>query len=203
MLEKGVKAEKTVLLFPMFDSMAQMPKAANLQKMLQYQFCITGIAWLTSLLPFTLRRKMIQFYLQRFSKNTQDHMAFTIFELISPNSLNNVFGLARNELAVVREPNFELIQKHQESLVFYYGMFDLWAPLNCLRKLRKNVPEVKFHIADSDVSHTFMFGSCRKVARKTIQLLTDDLPYDMTNLLPNVEEVKAAAAEQDYDFCED
>ena len=61
---------------------------------------------------------------------------------------------------------------------------------------------MKFHIADSDVSHTFMFGSCHKVAVKTVQLLTDDLPYDMTNLLPSMEEVRAAA-ENDYDFCED
>ena len=47
-----------------------------------------------------------------------------------------------------------------------------------------------------------MFGSCHKVAVKTVQLLTDDLPYDMTNLLPSMEEVRAAA-ENDYDFCED
>ena len=72
----------------------------------------------------------------------QDHMSLTIAELITPNALKNVFGLASNELAVIKEPDFKLIKKFKDKLVFYYGMHDLWAPLDCLRKLRKAVPAV-------------------------------------------------------------
>ena len=69
-------------------------------------------------------------------------MSATIAELITPKSLNNVFGLASNEMAVIKDPDFKLIKKFKDKLVFYYGMHDLWAPLDCLRKLRKAVPGV-------------------------------------------------------------
>ena len=57
------------------------------------------------------------------------------------------------------------------------------------------------HIADDDVSHTFMFTSCKKVAEKTHEFMTQDAKYDMSNLSP------AAAANtgegDEYDFCEE
>ena len=40
----GIKLEKSVLLFPMFDNMSLMPKAANLRTMLNWQGYIVGIA---------------------------------------------------------------------------------------------------------------------------------------------------------------
>ena len=73
---------------------------------------------------------------------SQDHISITVAELIAPDALKNVFGLASNELAVIKDPDFKLIKKHKDKLVFYYGMHDLWAPLDCLRKLRKAVPDV-------------------------------------------------------------
>ena len=67
----GIRLEKSVLLFPMFDNMAQMPKAANLDMLLKWQSHITCVAWLTGLLPGQLKNKMIQFYSSKFSKNIQ------------------------------------------------------------------------------------------------------------------------------------
>ena len=66
--------------------------------------------------------------------------------------------------------------------------------------------QVNFHIADEEVLHTFMFNSCEKVALKTIELLTGDAKYDMTNLIPNFEMVAEAAradGDLEYDFCDD
>ncbi|XP_063694888.1 lipid droplet-associated hydrolase-like [Bolinopsis microptera] len=206
LFEKGIKLEKSILLFPTFDNMGQMPKAANLRMLLRWQSQITAVAWLTELLPGQLKNKMIQFYSAKFSKNIQDHMSATIAELITPKSLNNVFGLATNEMAVIKDPDFKLIKKFKDKLVFYYGMHDLWAPLDCLRKLRKAVPAVNFHIADEEVLHAFMFSSCKKVALKTVEFLTGNTRYDINNLIPNFEEVAAAAradGDLEYDFCDD
>ena len=72
----------------------------------------------------------------------QDHESESITELIGANALRNVFGLAQNELDVIKDVDYKLIQKFEKKLVFYYGMFDLWAPLDCCRRLRKAVPGV-------------------------------------------------------------
>ena len=68
-LISGIKLEKSVLLFPMFDNMSLMPKAANLRTMLNWQGYIVGIAWLTGIFPTQLKNRMIQFYSSKFSKN--------------------------------------------------------------------------------------------------------------------------------------
>lgn len=69
-------------------------------------------------------------------------MTSAISELIEPNALSNVFGLAQSELSVIKEPDYKLIRKFKDKIVFYYGMHDLWAPLDCLRRLRQAVPGV-------------------------------------------------------------
>ena len=69
-------------------------------------------------------------------------MTSSISELIEPNTLRNVFGLAQSELAIIKEPDYRLIKKFKDKIVFYYGMHDLWAPLDCLRRLRQAIPDV-------------------------------------------------------------
>jgi len=194
-MDRGIDIERSILLFPMIQDMAKTEKAKSLYTMLLFRQGLVFLSYVITILPSKLRGKIIQFYTELIAQK-QDHITSAVCELIDPSSIDNIFSLAENELEVIKDMDYEIVKRFKDRLVFYYGMFDLWGPLEFYREMKKHVPGINAHIADDDILHTFMFHSAKKVAVKTAEFLAPvPAEYQHDNLILDEDE--------NYDFCDD
>lgn len=76
---------------------------------------------------------------------------------IRPSVLSKIVYLADDEMKIVTEPEYGLIEKNQHRLTFFYSITDGWTPMN-YERLISRIPNIKAQITDK-YDHAFVLRS--------------------------------------------
>lgn len=79
-----------------------------------------------------------------------------ILQLLQTPVLRKVFALAKQEMAVVKELDADLVTQHKEKLWFYYGSKDGWVPVSYYQNMRARFPDVDMQLCKRGFYHSFV-----------------------------------------------
>lgn len=82
---------------------------------------------------------------------------------IRPSVLSKIIYMADDEMEIVKEPDYSLIEKNKDRLVFLYSTTDGWTPIEYYERLISKIPDVNVQITDK-YEHAFVLNSSHEVA---------------------------------------
>lgn len=74
------------------------------------------------------------------------------------------FTLGQEELKVVKELDKDLVQKHIDSISFYYGWNDHWCPIEFGYNMKRHFPSADVRFCENKIEHAFVLRFSDKMA---------------------------------------
>ena len=150
------RVKKVALLFPTIEKMGITPngqKLAPLFTTLRRPF--TALVWLISTVPNFFRRFILNRYFHTAPIEHVDHLAEATMNIDSQ-SMYNILRMAHQEITEVVDPPLEVIDKHIDKIVFYYGVGDRWNIESCFEDMATRYPDMDVHLCRNGFPHAFV-----------------------------------------------
>jgi len=155
------------LLFPVLENLWDTPNFHWRYTGKIYQ--IDVLRWLasfaTSLVYYTtpefVRRQIIKQY---FQEDVSECAMRATVRVWNPISVLNTFYMAKTYIKVLYEADYDIIEKHLDKLLFYYGTTDGWVPIKFYENMKKRFPSGNIHLCDREIRHAFVLDSSEEMA---------------------------------------
>eukprot|EP01080_Neovahlkampfia_damariscottae_P011583 gene11583-4827_t len=125
--------------------------------------------YFASYLPKFLRIKIAEFIRKDDDSLLEPHVVQSLF---SYQIINNIFYMAGTEFKYIGDADYNIIDKNQSKIQFYYGEPDHWVPTGFNQKMKKKYPEI-VTIDKEQTKHAFVLykKSCDKMVRYIQKLI--------------------------------
>ena len=160
--------DRAFLLFPTLEHMAQSDAGQHFQRW--YFLSRLVVPLLSRVLPYLLpcrwlQVKLVSFYLSDCPVNDRTILVNAVLDrLLHPLTLNNVLGMANEEMSVVQEREHRFIERHLPKLTFYYGERDHWVADDIPRRLKSIYPHGDIVLCAHQYLHAFVLKHSKQLA---------------------------------------
>lgn len=167
--------DRSFLLFPTIERMSESEAGIQFQR---------SFPLLISLLPFLswiirwiiplqiLRHWIISFYFRQTPPEDRSALIQTVSnDLLNYFSMKNILNMAKEEMSVVKQRQDQIIERHLNKLVFYYGTNDHWVPQGISDQMRKIYPHGDITQCTNEYLHAFVLRHSKELARFVFQKL--------------------------------
>ncbi|KAK7073802.1 hypothetical protein SK128_015246 [Halocaridina rubra] len=149
---------RNFLLFPTIERMRTSPNGHRLWPILCYfRWLVVLLAALVHCLPSNVKTTMADWYFR--GKGVPDYSISASVELVHPKIVQNVLWMAYHELQQVLSPDINVITRHKETIVFYYGASDGWCPKSYRTELLAEVDGLRSYLCEDEYLHAFVLKS--------------------------------------------
>jgi pimeloyl-ACP methyl ester carboxylesterase len=153
----GRDVEQITQFFGLFPTISNLNLSENGQHLFYKLVVRNGIRNLFSLGAHaaSFLPKPIRLWIAEFIKKESELEPYVIQSLFNYKILNNVFYMAGTEFNDIREANYDIIDKYQSKIQFYYGDIDHWVPQGFNQIMKKKYPNI-VTIDDQENKHAFV-----------------------------------------------
>jgi len=166
--DERAKVAKCMLMFPTIERMRATPNGRKLTPLLTHaRWVFPFVAYSVSYLPDPLLNYTLSF----FVKKKPDYCCHDIVKrnLLTPQVANSVTFLALEEMLQVVERDDDLISRHAEKLIIYYGNKDPWCTADMYEEVSKlHGDAAQVHLCQRDIEHAFVLGHSVETADMVI-----------------------------------
>ncbi|KAL2917091.1 hypothetical protein HK105_203155 [Polyrhizophydium stewartii] len=163
------RIDKILALFPTLHSLAKTPMGRQMSWVVMpgvRHTVYAAIAGLRSLVPVE--------YLRAIVAAVTGHKGRALgvtSRLVHPHSAASSLYLGACEMAQIREMQHDVIERHADKFMFYYGSVDDWCPTSHYDEMRDTYPESKTHLCEHRVPHAFVIEHSELIAEQTAKWL--------------------------------
>lgn len=156
--------KKAVLLFPTIERMSETPNGQKLGPLFTtYRRAATSLMGLLSWCPDWMREFVLRQYLYTTPSEHLGHMTRALMN-IDGNSMHNILCMAGQEMEEVAALPEDLVRRHIDKLVFYYGADDSWTLKSCYHDMVKRFPDKDIHLCSHGYPHAFVLTASDEMA---------------------------------------
>ncbi|XP_061478673.1 lipid droplet-associated hydrolase [Rhineura floridana] len=172
--EPELEILRSMLLFPTIERMAQSPQGKFMTPLLcQLRYILYMPIFLMTLLPERVKSSLLRFALQG-PKYDESSIATSI-DLINMDCVANIMYLASQEMRKVLERDSTTIRQHLKKLTFYYGVTDMWCPMQYYEEMKMEFPDGDIRLCEKGIRHAFVLDASKEVAEMITDWVQDDL----------------------------
>lgn len=167
---------QSVFLFPTIERMAISPKGRVFTRM---SWLLGSVGHLPLYPLYYLTPNFVRYYMTKmyFMGTVPESAVEATLRLINPSCVYNSIYLARHEMKEVMTADHDLIEKHKDKLMFYYGTSDHWCPLEYAHDMKKAHPDADIHICERGYQHAFVLKDSVGMAELLWDLLAKKMPH--------------------------
>lgn len=149
---------KCYLLFPTIERMADSPNGKFFTRFVTpLVSTLVFLSWIFTFLPLIIQILLIEIF--GFFNGIPRKCRSSVLQLINPAVLKRVFTLAKEEMAVVRQLDHQLIAQNEDKLWLYYGSRDGWTPVKYCEDIRASHPNINAVLCQRGILHSFVLHS--------------------------------------------
>ncbi|KAK1930475.1 Lipid droplet-associated hydrolase [Phytophthora citrophthora] len=164
---------KLVLMQPVIMHVALSRKGKQFMAMLNnYEFVVMFIGLVDNLVPVSLRRWFVR---RSIGSQAEETVRMASLSLVNSCVIQNVLGMAANEMAEVVELDESLVTKHEDKTLFVYSTVDEWVPGEFMQEFQLRFVKAQHRVVPH--GHAFMLepDGSRDVAEHISQWIGDSL----------------------------
>lgn len=117
----------------------------------QYEFVVMLMGAVDYIVPVSLRRWIIR---RTVGSKTAEPVQLASLSLVNSSIIQNVLGMAANEMAEVVELDEKLVAKHEDNTLFVYSAVDEWVPGEFMQEFQLRFVNAQHRIVPH--GHAFM-----------------------------------------------
>ncbi|KAK0167933.1 hypothetical protein PV327_001784 [Microctonus hyperodae] len=165
---------KCYLLFPAIERMRETPSGKFLTNfVLRFAAVIVYLCWIFSLLPIIIQMILIRIIGGIFGVTNKS--VKPTLQLLKAPVLKRVFDLAKDEMILVRELNYEIVSKYADKLWIYYGATDGWTPGIYYDELKAKYPNINAQICKRGFRHAFVLSNDDQVGKMVGDIINESI----------------------------
>ena len=152
-----INVKKSILIFPTIERMSKSPQGRLVTPLLNYllRFLLL-IVFMVSFIPKKVLEKLVAFTF-KFRENSphvDPNVIKASFNMVSSYScVKSLLIMAKHEMKIVEELDFEEVKSHHKDIFFYYGTKDHWCPLDYYHGMKQHY---KNHLPDFNYSKSLI-----------------------------------------------
>lgn len=165
------KIQKSYLLFPTLEHMADTPQGKFLNKFVRYFVSIlVFLTWVFILLPSIVQTFLVKAYL--FLTRSPVSFINEAKSFLKPNVIRNVLFMVMDEMEKVNDRNDSCIEKNLNKLKLYYGQTDHWAPPSYYYRIKEKYPTINAELCNFE--HAFVMKNSEDVGKIVVGWIQED-----------------------------
>ncbi|POM59046.1 Hypothetical protein PHPALM_36224 [Phytophthora palmivora] len=143
---------KLILTQPTIMHIAISRKGKQLKSMLNnYDFVVMFMGMVDYLVPISLRRWIVR---RSVGSQAEETMRLASLSLVNSCVVQNVLGMAANELAEIVELDEKLVANHEKNILFVYSTMDEWVPGEFMQEFQLRFVNAQHRVVPH--GHAFM-----------------------------------------------
>ncbi|ETO70601.1 hypothetical protein F444_12916 [Phytophthora nicotianae P1976] len=143
---------KLVLMQPAIMHIALSRKGKQFMAVVNnYEFIVMFIAAIDYMVPISLRRWMVR---RSVGSHAEETVRLASLSLVNSCVIQNVLGMAANEMAEVVELDEELVTRHEDKILFVYSTVDEWVPGEFMQEFQLRFVNAQHRVVPN--RHAFM-----------------------------------------------
>lgn len=151
---------KSYLLFPTVEYMAQTPNGKILTNYVKYVvWLLVFLSRMFTFLPTIVQNALINIYI--YITGIPKYHLDNIKQVVKPGVLKRVFFLAYEEMDQVLQRNDRSIRDNLNKIKMFYGEHDGWTPISYYEKIKKDFPGIDVKL--SHLNHAFVLNASSAV----------------------------------------
>lgn len=151
---------KSYLLFPTVEYMAQTPNGKILTNYVKYVvWLLVFLSRMFTFLPTIVQNALINIYI--YITGIPKYHLDNIKQVVKPGVLKRVFFLAYEEMDQVLQRNDRSIRDNLNKIKMFYGEHDGWTPISYYEKIKKDFPGIDVEL--SHLNHAFVLNASSAV----------------------------------------
>ncbi|XP_045116892.1 lipid droplet-associated hydrolase-like isoform X2 [Portunus trituberculatus] len=160
----SISITQSYLLFPTIERMKVSPNGVKLWPVLKYlRWFVVMLVCVVCILPGKILDALLRLY---FGSSTYECCVDATKELLNPRVVQNMLWMARDELEKVVDLDVDVLRRHRDKVVLYYGASDAWCPVQYWEGVREQVPGVRAELCDRGTPHAFVLRYAEPIAEK-------------------------------------
>ncbi|POM73042.1 Hypothetical protein PHPALM_10148 [Phytophthora palmivora] len=162
---------KLVLMQPAIMHIALSRKGKQLMAMLNnYEFVVMFMGMVDYLVPISLRRWIVR---RSVGSEAEETVRLAALSLVNSCVIQNVLGMAANELAEIVKLDETLVVNHEKNILFVYSTVDEWVPGEFMQEFQLRFVNAQHRVVPH--GHAFMMypNGTRDVAEHITQWISD------------------------------
>ena len=164
MLDRLPEVKKSILLFPAIERFAETPNARFQRPFYNtFRWLALFIFWLSTLFPTSFRRYVLQIRFRKTPPAFRNSMINATLN-ISSAGLYNMLSMAQEESEVVSKLPVDIISRHHDNMVFYYGVDDGWNLPSLYWEFVRRFPNINATLCCHGFEHAFVLKSSHEIA---------------------------------------
>lgn len=157
--------KKAVMLFPTIERMSETPNGRKLAPLFStYRRVATSLVGLLSWCPEWVREFVLRQYLYTTPAEHLGHMTRAL-TTVDGHSMHNILCMAGQEMEEVAALPEDLVRRHIDRLVFYYGSDDSWTLKSCYQDMAERFPDKEVHLCSHGYPHAFVLTASDEMAK--------------------------------------
>ncbi|OWZ09009.1 hypothetical protein PHMEG_00018356 [Phytophthora megakarya] len=163
---------KLVLMQPAIMHIALSRKGKQLMAMLNnYEFVVMFMGMLDYLVPISLRRWIAR---RSVGSQAEETVRLASMSLVNSCVIQNVLGMAANQLAEIVELDEKVVETHEKNTLFLYSTIDEWVPGEFMQELQLRFVNAQHRVVPH--GHSFMMeaNGTRNVAEHILQWISNE-----------------------------
>lgn len=158
------RVKKVFFLFPTIEKMSVTPNGLALRPLFT-TLCtpFTGAVWLAGSIPEFVKKQVLRQWFYSTPREHVEHMCRAVMNIDSK-SVYNILSMAEQEVSEVVDLPVDIVSKHIDKLVFYYGVGDRWNVETCYKDMAERFPGKDINLCTSGYSHAFVITSSSAMA---------------------------------------
>lgn len=149
MLDHLPAATRSIFLFPTIERMSDSPKGRWVTPALRV------IRWVVPAVVALLPQAIVQRLLRWHLGDSETFMTEACQQMIAYSPLTNILHMAHQEMRDVKTADYQLIDRHQKQIWFYYGEDDHWCPQSYYRDMKERFPHAEITLCQHGMPHAF------------------------------------------------
>ncbi len=164
MLDQLPEVKKSILLFPTIERFSQTPNGQAQRPFFNtFRWLALFIFWLSTLFPMSFRRYILQIRFRKTPPTIRDLMVNATLS-ITHAGLYTILCMAEEESVIVDKLPVDIISRHHDNLVFYYGVGDRWNLPSFYQDFVDRFPNIDATLCCHGIEHAFILKSSQEIA---------------------------------------
>ncbi|KAI8576325.1 hypothetical protein K450DRAFT_257222 [Umbelopsis ramanniana AG] len=155
---------RLIALFPTLQHIAKTPNGVALSPIFPV-IPRTIVSWSASLLSWihpTVRKTIVSY----ITKQPDPSLSVTSDQLLQRNVVNNALFMAGQEMASIKELDYDFYHAHVKKFIIYFSPKDSWAPQDHYDDMKSRFPNANITLCEENLPHAFVLDHAKSMAKK-------------------------------------
>ena len=154
---------KCIHLFPTIERLATTDTGSYMTPILRYmRWAAPYTIAPCTLLSKSAQRSILEWYFK--GTNTSPCGIEATLKLVSSESIKHIANMGYDEFQMVKTADYEIIDKHIDKFIIYYGAIDHWCPVSYYEDMKRRYPQAEIWLCKDKIQHAFCLDAGSSMA---------------------------------------